>query len=263
MNKANAEFAGATQITVSPDGLLYTCKIRPSCWSNGESVTSFDYAASWQWALRAHLSHPERLYGIKNARAFKENRCTVKELGIRAPDTETLLLELEHPDKDFINKLSQPVFFPMFGALREPRWFNGPYLVSEQTKEGLILERNPYFWDQKRAFFEQIDIRWIEEIETIYELFKNGQIDWIGDPMSILSLAHIQQLSQKGKLKKQSATRRFILYFNTAHPLLSSPSDSPRAQPGDRPLLHLQRNIPRLRAGFSRAAQPTRGTPSL
>jgi oligopeptide transport system substrate-binding protein len=216
------ELGGAMQFTVSNDGLVYTFKLRPSCWSNGESVTAIDYAASMQSAIRDHLSHPELLFGIKNAKAFKEKRCGVKELGILAIDTETLQIELERPDPDFIDKLAKPYFFPLFGVLREPKWFNGPYLVREQFQDGLLLERNPYFWDVKRCFFEQIDIRWLEDERAIDELFKNGKIDWIGDPLTILSPEQMQRLREERLLQKKTVNRRFFIYFNTAYPLLAS-----------------------------------------
>ncbi|MBF8263976.1 MAG: bac 5 protein [Parachlamydiales bacterium] len=216
------ELAGADQYSISPDKCTYTFHIRPSYWSNGESVTSLDYAASWQWALREHLSHPERFYLLKNARLVKENRCTVKELGIRAIDTETLQIELERPDPRFLHKLAHPTFFPMFGHLREPKWFNGPYLVREQSKDGLILELNPYFWNKTRSFLNRIDIRYLENSNAIFSLFKKGELDWIGDPLNTLTVEQIENLSQKGHLRKQLVQRRLSVYFNTTHPLLAS-----------------------------------------
>ncbi len=222
--KGEPRLGAAIKMAVSKEGLLYTFKLRPFCWSNGEKVTASDYAASWQSALSDPVSHPELLYNIKNARKFKERKISARELGVRAMDAETLEVELEWPDPSFLSQLAQPYFFPLFGSLREPKWFNGPYLVREENKEGILLERNPYFWDPKRSGFEQIQIRWANDIELIYSQFLQGKVDWIGDPLSILSPAQIKQLEFEGRLLKWEAPRRFQLHFNTNHPILSSPS---------------------------------------
>jgi oligopeptide transport system substrate-binding protein len=219
----NPELSGATNVQQSPDGYSYTFKLRPSHWSNGEKVTAVDYVMSLQCALSDHVSHPELLFILKNAQLFKEKKVASKELGIRAIDAETLHLELERPDSNFLHKLAKPFFFPLFGSMREPKWFNGPYLVRKQDKEGILLEKNPYFWDAKRSFFEQIEIHWQNDVETIYTLFHERKIDWIGDPLSILSSSLIKRLEETGKLHKHKASRRFIICFNTKHPILCSP----------------------------------------
>lgn len=222
------EFAGATQCIISPDKLFYTFKLRPYRWSNGESVTAFDYATSWQYALSDRVSHPELLFVIKNARKFKENKCPSSELGIRAVDAETLQVALEWQDPHFLHKLAQPFFFPLFGSMREPKWFNGPYLVREHTKDNLLLSRNPYFWQARsknqdqQLFFEQVDIRWTDNADDIYDLFQEGKVEWIGDPLNILSPQCIERLQKEGKIYKQKVARRFLICFNTKHPLLSS-----------------------------------------
>ncbi|MBI2812535.1 MAG: peptide ABC transporter substrate-binding protein [Candidatus Melainabacteria bacterium] len=216
------ELAGASH--VQANDLTYTFQLRPSYWSNGEKVTAADYAMSLQYALNDHVSHPELLFMLKNARRYKEKRATAKDLGIRALSTDTLQLELEWHDPHFLHRLAQPYFFPLFGPMREPKWFNGPYLLREKNKEGLILERNPYFWDPKRTHFEQIEVRWQEDVDAIFSLFNEGKTDWIGDPTSTLSSSCIDILEKENKLCKRTASRRFVVCFNTKHPILSSAS---------------------------------------
>ncbi len=216
------ELAGARECEISKDGLQYTFKLRPFCWSNGENVTAFDYTSSWQSALSDHVNHPEVLFSIKNAKRYKEKKCSAEDLGIKALDVWTLFIELEKPNPLFLYELAQPFYFPMFGTFREPKWFNGPFIIRNQTKEGMVLERNPYFWNRKRVFFEQIEIRWTNDSETIFEDFKHGNIDWIGDPLNALSPEFAQYFHSEGKLKKYTPSRRFYLYFNTTNPLLPS-----------------------------------------
>lgn len=216
------ELAAAVSEKRSPDGLVYIFQLRKACWSNGEKVTAFDFADSWKWALQDTGSHPELLFCIKNAEAFRAKICPSNELGIRVIDPETLQIELKEPDPEFLIKLSQPYFFPSFGMQREPKWFNGPYLVEEVKKSGIRLARNPYYWKTKEIEFEYVEIEWLNDTDEIYNRFNEGKIDWIGDPLTILSLDQIQELTGQGKLLTQKVNRRFSLHFNTHHPILSS-----------------------------------------
>jgi oligopeptide transport system substrate-binding protein len=215
--------AAASEYEIGSDQMTYLFKIRPFCWSNGETVTSLDFVNSWQSALRDPIGHTELLFIIKNGKKFKEGRCEASALGLFAIDARTLAIELERPDPSFLYKLTQPYFFPLFGRLKEPKWFNGPYVLQEQTKDKLVLTKNPYFWDSKQISFEEIDIQWKKEIDEIDTLFQNEQIDWIGDPLSYLSTKEIERLKEKKLLRKQPTKRAFCLYFNTKHPLLKDP----------------------------------------
>ncbi|PIS02836.1 MAG: hypothetical protein COT85_02040 [Chlamydiae bacterium CG10_big_fil_rev_8_21_14_0_10_42_34] len=221
-HEGKPELAGAKSYHLSDDKRTYTFHLRKASWSNGEKVTAFDYADSWKWTLQDAVSHPELLFSIKNAKRFREKKCFIEQVGVRVINPETLQIELEESDSEFLYKLSQPFFFPLFGNSREPKWFNGPYLVETMNKNGIKLGRNPYFWKSSKETFEQVDVQWIDNIHTIFSLFKAGKIDWIGDPTSILSFDQISELQKDGLLQKKVVPRRFSLHFNTKHPVLSS-----------------------------------------
>ena len=216
------ELTGASSYQKSIDGHIYTFRMRKAAWSNGETVTAIDYADSWRGSLEDYVSHPEVLFCIKNAKKYREKQCSIDQVGIEVIDPLTLRVELEKPDPEFLEKLSQPFFFPLFGTRREPKWFNGPYIVQGVTKSALRLERNPYYWKNGEDQFEHAEVRFIETPEQIFSLFQEGKIDWIGDPLSILSVPQIRELEKEGRLRKKIVGRRFILLFNTQHPILSS-----------------------------------------
>lgn len=222
-HQGHPEPAGAVSVDVSQNGTVYVFKLRLNRWSNGERVTANDYAGSLKKALRGFLSHPEIYYGIKNAQAFKEKRVGAHELGIQALGSDTLQIELERADPRFLHHLAKPFFFPIFGSMQEPIWFNGPFLVREKNKEEIVLGRNPYFWNNKKIFFEEINIRWREKSGNYFSLFQDDKINWIGDPLNTLNPSVIQQLEHENKLYRQEACRRFLVCFNTKHPVLSSP----------------------------------------
>lgn len=217
------ELAGAISYELSEDKKTYTFKLRPHSWSNGERVTANDYVSSLRKALRDLVSHPEIHYNIKNAKRYREKKVKGRDLGVRALDAETLQIELEQPDPRFLHMLAHPSFYPLFGAIPEPKWFNGPFLLREFDKDHLLIEKNPYYWNKNQVYFETIEIKWTMDIEKIGSLFSEGKIDWIGDPVSTLSFPIIQRLAEQGMLHQHEAKRRFLVIFNTHHPILSCP----------------------------------------
>lgn len=212
--------AGAISFNLTEDHLVYTFKLRKASWSNGEKVTAIDYADSWRWALEDNVCHPEPLFTIKNARKYREGLCSFEDVGIKILDPDTLEVTLEAPDPEFFHKLAQPFFFPLFGHIREPKWFNGPYLVQEEREDLLKLCKNPYFW--KDTHFETVEIKFIDTIDETYRLFLQGKVDWIGDPLTILSNDQMKELEKQKLLRKRQFHRRFSLLFNTKHPILCS-----------------------------------------
>jgi len=221
-SEGNPVFAGALHYELSTDKKVYTFKLRANYWSNGERVTAMDYATSLKSALQGHISHPEIYDIIKNG-ANKRKNLIPNDLGIQALDADTLQIELESPDPFFLHQLAQPFFFPLFGSVQEPRWFNGPFLLRQQSSEAIWLERNPYFWNAENLFYEEVEIRWIQDVELINKNFQEGKIDWIGDPLNTLSPHCIDRLAENNELFRQEVSRRFIVCFNTNHPILSSP----------------------------------------
>jgi len=216
--RGEVELAGAESFSQSVDGTSYTFKLRHCFWSNGEKVTASDYVLSWQRALSESISHPEYLFILKGASTFKKQGL----LHVRATDSHTLHIELEKPDPSFLQKLTQSFFFPTFSSLREPKWFNGPFVVRNLDEGGLALDKNPYYWNIHQIACDHISVRWIKQGDIILSLFEKGEIDWIGDPITMLCQRGMQKLQEERRLHAQLVKRRFLIYFNTQHPILSS-----------------------------------------
>lgn len=214
------ELTGASSYEKSTDERVYTFHLRETSWSNGEKVRSDQYAHSWRAALESFISHPEVLFCIKNAKKYWEKKCGFNEVGIQVIDRQILKVELESPDPEFLHKLSQPLFFPLFKSKEEPKWFNGPYLIQEMQQTELKLTRNPYYWGSQK--FENIEIAFVKDVNAIFSLFKDGKIDWIGDPTSVLTLEQIKTLEKEQLLQKKNVSRRLHIFFNTRHPILAS-----------------------------------------
>ena len=189
----------AETVEISQDGLTYVFTLRPSKWSNGDPVTAYDFEYAWKRNLSP--STPGRfvhfMYPIKNAREVKEGSLSPEELGVHAPDSLTLVVELRQPTTHFLELLSLPGFFPLHRATVEDneKWAyhageqyvsNGPFqLVSWAHNDKLQLHKNPHYWDADKVALQQINCLMIEDANTELELFESGQIDWAGKPLSM------------------------------------------------------------------------------
>ncbi|MGE5196178.1 MAG: ABC transporter substrate-binding protein, partial [Anaerolineae bacterium] len=144
--KDQIELAAAEKVEVSPEQTVYTFTLRPHLWSNGKPVTAYHFENAWKKALSPTeiCFRPEFFYVIKNARAAKLGTLPLDQVGLKAIDERTLRVELEHPAPYFLNLVSNPMFSPLFDHEKEPKVFNGPFLLKTwQRNVALELISNP------------------------------------------------------------------------------------------------------------------------
>jgi oligopeptide transport system substrate-binding protein len=210
--------AAAEEISISTCKTIYTFKLRPSTWSNGEKVTAYHFATAWKQAIakNSFCRRPDLFYLIKNAEKVKKGECDPELVGIKALSEETLEVVLEHPAPYFLELISNPIFSPLFDGSEEPQVFNGPFIINEWKHDRLItLKKNPLYWDAKEVQLEGIDIFVITDPLTAVQLFEKNELDWIGSPFSCLPSEMIPSLEKKGELKRKDVARIYWLYCNT------------------------------------------------
>ncbi|MFZ0565212.1 MAG: peptide ABC transporter substrate-binding protein [Chlamydiales bacterium] len=223
------ELVGADQVIVSPCKKKYTFKLRPSSWSDGTEVTAFDYEKAWKWSLHPASDCPraELLYVIKNAEEAKKGTLDLDQVGIKALDSYTLFIELQHPAPYFLELLSQPIFSPIHPkeVEKEPTIFNGPFLVDTWKKSDyLLLKANPNFWNNERRRLKAIHISMVRDSSTALQLFEKKELDWIGDHLSTIPNEALPDFQKKYHLQQRDTIRPFWIFLNTQHSILQSPS---------------------------------------
>ena len=182
---------------ISADGLEYTFFIREDArWSNGDPVTAEDFVWSWRRMLSPALAaeYAYQLYPIRNARAF--NKAEIEdfsEVGVKASDQKTLVVELENPTPYFLSLLTHYSTFPVhpptilkYGAMDErgsawtrPGNFvgNGPFLLTSWRLNYLIeVVKNPYYWDADTVQLSAIRFYPIDNIQTEERMFRTGAL---------------------------------------------------------------------------------------
>nr|MCU0883278.1 peptide ABC transporter substrate-binding protein [Hyphomonadaceae bacterium] len=105
----------ATEWTTSPDGLVWTFKLREAKWSDGVPVTAadFEYAMRRILTLNPPAKYASILYVIKNAEKVNTRELPPEQLGVRAIDAQTLEITLEHAAPYLPGLLTHYTSFPV------------------------------------------------------------------------------------------------------------------------------------------------------
>lgn len=182
---------------ISADGKTYTFHLRQNArWSNGDPVTAKDFVFSYKRVLSRNLGAPytDRFYSIKGAEDYHKEKITdFSEVGVTALDDFTLQIQLREPIPYFIAMLSGMSWFPVHEATilkygqidqRGTAWTrvgnivsNGPFkLKTWELSHKLVVERNPYYWDNQSTRLNEIHFHPISDESTEERAFRSGQL---------------------------------------------------------------------------------------
>src|SRR5213593_4974724 len=141
----------ASEWKISPDGLLYTFKIRPGIrFHDGSSLTAADVKASYDKILFP----PE---GVRSIR--KHHYSAVAS--VEAPDPSTVVFKLKFPSASLLANLASPsnVIFPKKYLDKDPNYFknnvmgSGPFRFKSYTRGSTFeAERNPDYFVKDRPY---------------------------------------------------------------------------------------------------------------
>jgi oligopeptide transport system substrate-binding protein len=160
----------ATEWSTSPDGLVWTFKLRDAKWSDGQPVTAEDFVFAWQRIMTTSppAKYASILYVIKNAEKIYDGRIKdVTQLGVRAIDAKTLEVTLEHPAPYLPGLLTHYTSFPIPKHVVEKvgkDWIkaenfvgNGPYKLQQWKPNDFVhIVRNANFYDNANVCIDQI-----------------------------------------------------------------------------------------------------------
>jgi oligopeptide transport system substrate-binding protein len=199
----------ATEWTVSPDGTVYTFKLRKDVnWYTNKGVvwgpaTAQDFVETARWILTKE--NASQLSGnivavIKNAREFNNGTISdFNQVGIRALDDYTLQYTLIRPAPYFLSALTYASFYPSpgkfraemgksYGTSNETVLFSGPYIMTTFDPENKrVYDRNENFWNAKAYTIKTIEEIYNKESTTLGpELYLRGEIDEALIPVDVL-----------------------------------------------------------------------------
>ncbi|WP_168188615.1 peptide ABC transporter substrate-binding protein [Thermoflavimicrobium daqui] len=223
------EPAMAAEFQVSQDGLTYIFFLRKDAkWSDGKAVTAYDFEFAWKRLLHPKNKSPYAnvLFGIKHARAYYEGKAKEAEVGIFAMDEKTLKIQLNHPDRNFLDKVVLPVLAPQrkdmiqkyktnFATSSNTMVYNGPFILITFTPSKLVLLKNDAYWDRSNVGLKMAEIFVVKDQTKERELYHQGQLD----------IARVQQTSKDEKsseyLQTEMAQSDYLL-MNLKKPLFQN-----------------------------------------
>ena len=226
--------ATAEEVLISNDGKTYTFRLRPTYWTNGQPVTAQDFMYSWKKILEPsfHTVFDYLLYPIRNARLVKAGKLPPDALGIRAINDHVLVIELENPLPQFLELCCLWIYSPLCKDLdrTRPGWAyygdhnyvcNGPFKLKKWSRKGDIqIVKNETYWDKDKVQIEQIDISIIEDPNAALQLFDQGELDWVGEPLSETPMCLFKKPRPDLHTQAMSAVQWFSI--NVQHPPFGS-----------------------------------------
>lgn len=188
---AEAKPGLAESWTVGEDGKTYTFKLRKATWSDGTAITAQTVVDSWIRELDPKTAAPyaDTPAGfIAGAADFKNGTAGPEAVQIKAVDESTFQVTFNGP-LPTVSVLAHYSFaiVPVHAIAKfgqdwtKPENFvgNGPFVLKEWVPQSKItVVPNAKYWDQPAIKLASITFLPIEDNNTAYNMYKNGEVDW-------------------------------------------------------------------------------------
>ncbi len=189
--KAELQPGAAESYTVSPDGKVYTFKLRAGAnWSDGSPVTANDFVFSWQRVTDpataseyAYLMAP-----VVNAEDVTAGKKKPAELGVKAIDDMTFEVMLNAPTPYFLEMLTHQTTYPVSKANVDAKAAdftkagnlvsNGAYVLAEFVPNDHIkIVKNDKFYDAANVKIDTVNYIPTEDRSTAMKRLEAGELD--------------------------------------------------------------------------------------
>jgi len=181
----------AEGVEISEDQLTYTFTLREGLkWSDGSDLTAYDFEYSWLRVLDPEVlsKATSDLWIVKNGEAYYRGECAAEDVGIKATDDRTFVVELENITPWFLMLTSTTSFLPVSKAVVEANenWAwdastyvcNGPYMLQEYSSlDKIVMVKNPYYYAADEVKLDGVQYSIIPETATELLAYKNGDIN--------------------------------------------------------------------------------------
>ena len=173
---------------ISDDGLTYEFQLRDGLtFSDGTALVADDVRRSWLRLLdpATGATAPDVLSVVHGASERLAGEIDEDEVGISAPDENTLIVRLRHPASYFLDIIATPATFVVpANANATPRWQtvgedfvgSGPYVAADIDRGDLVLRANERYVAGPPPIDE---IRWVAGLDGTDPVtaFADGLID--------------------------------------------------------------------------------------
>jgi oligopeptide transport system substrate-binding protein len=227
---------------ISADQTTYTFTLRQGVqWSDGQPLTAKDYEYAWKRNIdpRTASDYATTLYPVKNAVKINTEGMDPAQLGVKAADDRTLVVNLEEPAAYFLRLASTWTLYP----LREDviskygeKWVdadkivtNGPFLLKEWKQDAqVVLERNDRYWGTKPTLKTAVYRIFPEGAsEQALAAYEAGEIDSLGTHSFQIPAAQVGRIENdsrlRAELKGYAESGTMFITVNNRAPHLKDP----------------------------------------
>ena len=177
-------------------------------------VTAHDWAVALEWVMNfykndsSHTSQPiemiagakeyyEYTKGLNQEEAYaldaSEGSVFMETVGISCPDELTLVYTCPTEKPYFPSFPAWAGLYPMAQAMVDELgvdgvksmdntnyWYNGCYTMTEYVHGNeKVFTKNPHYWDTECSRFETVTVKMIDSSDVAYQLYENGEVDWV------------------------------------------------------------------------------------
>ncbi|GAA5098322.1 ABC transporter substrate-binding protein [Wohlfahrtiimonas larvae] len=184
---------GVAESWENDNGKVWRFTLRKDAkWSNGDPVTAHDFVYSWQRIVDPNTASPYASYleyaHIENVNDIVAGKQSPETLGIKALDDHTLEVTLTESIPYLDKLVGHIVLAPVHRATVEkygnqwtnPKNFvgNGAYRLKDWVvNERIVLERNPYYWDNDQTVINEVTLLPITSENSAVNRYRSGEID--------------------------------------------------------------------------------------
>ncbi|TCJ98780.1 oligopeptide transport system substrate-binding protein [Volucribacter psittacicida] len=177
----------------SPDFKTWTFHLRKGAkWSNGDPITAEDFVYSWRRLVTPATASPYSSFlvylQVKNAQEIIDGHKQPEELGVKAIDDYTFVVELEQPVPYAVGLTTHQSLLPVPRKVIEQygaNWVkignhvgNGAYTLAEHViNEKIVFKRNPHYWNDKQTVIDKATFLAIENPTTDVQRYRAGDLD--------------------------------------------------------------------------------------
>ncbi|MEZ8800085.1 ABC transporter substrate-binding protein [Vibrio splendidus] len=200
---------GVAESWGTTDNKTFTFHLRKDAkWSNGDPVTAEDFVYSWQRAVDPATASPYAWYmeytKMVNAKDIVAGKKDKSELGVKAVDANTLVVELDTAVPYFVMMMGHTTMKPVHQATVEKfgdQWTkpgnfvgNGAFAVDKWVvNERLVLKRNDQYWNNDKTVLNKVTFLPIENQVAEMNRFLSGEIDFTNE----LPTEHFKRLKKE------------------------------------------------------------------
>lgn len=160
-------------------------------WSDGTPVRAGDFLFAWRAIVDPSSAAPYAMihYPILNAEAIHNGKMPLSSLGVRTPDSRTLVVTLERPCGYFLKLMTHAAFFPVpqqffdahrvdYAAEADRLLYNGPFKLTGWTHDAsLAMVKNEQYWNRAEIQLREIRVGYITaDNRARLNLFHDGRI---------------------------------------------------------------------------------------